>query len=648
MFDQALSLLFTFLLFEFLILIHELGHYWAAKVVGMTVEVFSIGMGKAICSWKRGKVEWRIGLLPIGGFVKILGQEEEGKKNLRTIPGGFYSKSPWARIFVAFMGPCANFAFALFLFGLFWLAGGKEEPFSQYTNRVGWIDPSSHLYEKGVRIGDEITSYNGMAFEGAEDHLIAGWLSSNHQIEVTGFHRNSFTEERQFFSYLVTPHREYLGDRELKTSGILESARFLIYTHPQKEEESDHHALQRYVEQGDRILWANGEMIYSYRQLFQIMQKPTVLLRIEREGTEELVQVPLTTLNQLKLSREEREDLLDLFLPTEEERGEDSLFLLPYRVNEELKVEGEYECEEKSESIKLFTQDAPSLRYRLDSLLQPQDRILSINGEPVSSLGECIRRCQKRVLLLILQRASQKWPQVSYTQGDRLFSQLSHTEELQDLLHELRHSEQVESTQHLLLLPPIPLQPRSSFYTLADEEKIQNARRSQLKKNIDLQEREALLQKYRKIDQQLILGVMTLGDLAVLYRPPPHTLFFHLVRKMFFVLLSLVSGSLPVDSLSGPVGILHAVHSQIPLGGSHLLFWIGMISINLGFVNLIPLPILDGGHILFSLFELLFRRPICPTLMRKLSFLSLFLLMTLFFFITFHDICRLGMRFFLS
>src|SRR5262245_7996080 len=105
-----------------LVFIHELGHYFVAKWVGMQVEVFSIGFGKPLLKWKRKKVQWQLGWLPFGGFVKIKGMEF-GKKDKNTpyvepydIPNGFFAHPPWKRIAVALAGPVSNFLLAFLIF----------------------------------------------------------------------------------------------------------------------------------------------------------------------------------------------------------------------------------------------------------------------------------------------------------------------------------------------------------------------------------------------------------------------------------------------------------------------------------------------------------------------------------------------------
>jgi regulator of sigma E protease len=175
MFVSLFYLILAILGLSFLIFIHELGHYWMARRVGMKVETFSIGFGKPIFSWMRDGVKWQIGWLPFGGFVKIAGMENEADPTISPydIPDGFYGKTPWQRIKVAFMGPFVNLLFAFLLFGLLWSLGGRDKNFSDVTSKIGWVDPKSELYASGIRPGDEVTAYDDHPFKGLKDHFYA-------------------------------------------------------------------------------------------------------------------------------------------------------------------------------------------------------------------------------------------------------------------------------------------------------------------------------------------------------------------------------------------------------------------------------------------------------------------------------------------
>src|SRR6266571_6438457 len=97
----------------FMILIHEFGHYAAAKLLGVRVEVFSIGFGKRLLGFRRGETDYRISAIPLGGYVKMSG--ENPMEAATGDPGEFMSHPRWHRFLIAIAGPAMNILFAIFL-----------------------------------------------------------------------------------------------------------------------------------------------------------------------------------------------------------------------------------------------------------------------------------------------------------------------------------------------------------------------------------------------------------------------------------------------------------------------------------------------------------------------------------------------------
>src|SRR3954465_11286395 len=96
-----------------LVLIHEFGHFAAAKLFGVRVETFSIGFGKRLLGFKRGDTDYRISALPLGGYVKMSG--ENPLEPTTGDPGGFMSHPRWQRFLIALAGPAMNIMFAVVL-----------------------------------------------------------------------------------------------------------------------------------------------------------------------------------------------------------------------------------------------------------------------------------------------------------------------------------------------------------------------------------------------------------------------------------------------------------------------------------------------------------------------------------------------------
>lgn len=114
-----------------------------------------------------------------------------------------------------------------------------------------------------------------------------------------------------------------------------------------------------------------------------------------------------------------------------------------------------------------------------------------------------------------------------------------------------------------------------------------------------------------------------------------------LFRQMFVTIEALFTGGVSVSDLSGPVGIYSIVGEYAKSGVGDLLFLMAYLSINVGFLNLLPIPAFDGGHILFILIELIRRKPLKPEVENMIHTIGLFLLMLLMVYVTINDILRL-------
>lgn len=118
------------------------------------------------------------------------------------------------------------------------------------------------------------------------------------------------------------------------------------------------------------------------------------------------------------------------------------------------------------------------------------------------------------------------------------------------------------------------------------------------------------------------------------------THFISLIKEMFLVIGYLVTGKLSLNSLSGPIGIYNIVGQTAESGLLDVIHLIGYLSINVGFINLLPLPAFDGGRILFLIIEKIFRKPIKPSVENIIHSVGFVLLMILMIIITFNDILR--------
>ncbi len=156
------------------VFIHELGHFAAARLSGIEVEAFSLGWGKAILKKRIGKTEYRISILPLGGYCKMKGEHalveaiESKEKSIPIEEGAFYSATPLKRIAVALAGPLANFVFAGLVLATIYLIGYDETTFENRVILASDYDTSGKKWPAdiaGLESGDKILSINGKITE---------------------------------------------------------------------------------------------------------------------------------------------------------------------------------------------------------------------------------------------------------------------------------------------------------------------------------------------------------------------------------------------------------------------------------------------------------------------------------------------------
>ena len=130
-------------------------------------------------------------------------------------------------------------------------------------------------------------------------------------------------------------------------------------------------------------------------------------------------------------------------------------------------------------------------------------------------------------------------------------------------------------------------------------------------------------------------------DERVNYNPSPIIQFKAVFSEIWDTLSALLTGALNPKWISGPIGIVQVVHDNWMVGIKEALFWLGAISLNLGMLNLLPIPVLDGGTILISLVELITGKRLSIKTMEKLILPFAILLITFFIFLTYQDLSRL-------
>ncbi len=228
------NLLTTLIPFVFVltlvITVHEMGHFLVARWLGVAVDRFSIGFGKAIAHWTdRSGVEWRIGWIPLGGYVRFTGdgdasstvpdadnlaelkariQQEQGVGAERRM---FHFKPIWVRALVVAAGPAANFLLAIALFTVLLSVFGE----TTVTARVGALDPNGPAAKAGFKPGDLVVSADG--------HRISDWFALKQFILLRSGEPIAFAVRRgaEVVDLTATPERRAQLDSVTHTSSNL-------------------------------------------------------------------------------------------------------------------------------------------------------------------------------------------------------------------------------------------------------------------------------------------------------------------------------------------------------------------------------------------------------------------------------------------
>ena len=202
--------------------IHELGHFWVARALGVAVDRFSIGFGRSIAKWTdKSGVEWRIGWIPLGGYVRFTGDAEASS----TVPDGedlnrlksaiveregpgaernyFHFKPVWARSLVVAAGPFANFILAILLFAVLLGAVGEIV----VTPRIGTVVPGGAAERAGFKPGDMITAIEGRKIDDFADVQQFVMLRAEQPIRFT------VERDQRLVNLTVTPERKVSTDK---------------------------------------------------------------------------------------------------------------------------------------------------------------------------------------------------------------------------------------------------------------------------------------------------------------------------------------------------------------------------------------------------------------------------------------------------
>jgi regulator of sigma E protease len=257
-FETILSFL---VVFGVLVFIHEFGHFFTAKLVGIRVETFSFGYGKRLIGFRRKGTDYRVSLVPMGGYVKFLGEGELfSESGPATLPADhFLAKTRWERFLVMVMGSVMNLFLAVVIFTVINMVGVTVPAYQDETPIIGYIEPGSPAERAGFRLDDQILNIDGEKVATWNDVELAVGSKPDRQMTVD-IKRGGETRELQMRTEKRT--RYALGYAGF-TGRFLTEIQSVTPGSP---------AEKAGLQPGDIILSVDGRPIYLY-QFVEFLQK---------------------------------------------------------------------------------------------------------------------------------------------------------------------------------------------------------------------------------------------------------------------------------------------------------------------------------------------------------------------------------------
>lgn len=550
------------ILLGLLIFVHELGHFLVAKFFGVRVEVFSLGFGKKILQFKRGDTNYCVSLIPLGGYVKMFGDDPTKNIPESEKRHSFLHKPVGQRIAVVLAGPVMNLIFAFLLFILIGLTGE-----AQPGNFAGDVAPGSRAYEAGFRSGDQILAIN--------DQPIRSWLEVKNRIGQSPNEKLHFEVQRENSiekgEVSITP---VLGQNDNVLSsqaqvGVIEGLDNLSYAAMIGVGNPNSVAAKSGLRSLDVITKVNDREVNTWRDLEHFLKedlfkgRTPVTLEVQYYGGNE--KKPVT--RQVTLNPSEATLKMEL---NHGEAGQ----VVPQVV--ELSDLG-------IESAQLFLWKIKPASPAEKAGLQAGDRITAINGEPLV-----------------------KWDQV------------------------------IEVVKNF---NPDGAPLEFGYLREGKEGKAQIV--PAMTELIDSRGKDE-----KRFTVGIVSGMLQSSSKPIIYRASGFSELMSLGVKrtiettglVIMSIVRLVQGDVSAKNIGGIISIGRFANQSYEAGLAPFLKMMALISINLFLLNLLPVPILDGGHLVFFSIEALQGAPLSMRKMEIAQQVGLVILMSLMAFALFNDI----------
>jgi regulator of sigma E protease len=250
--------LYFLLMLSVLVFVHELGHFLAARRIGVRVLTFSLGFGPKLLKMRRGDTEYCVSAIPLGGYVKMAGETVEDPRS--GAEDEFLSKTKWQRFQVLIMGPVMNLLLAVAVLAVVLSQGIEVPAYADDSPIVGTVTEGSPAAAAGIQPGDRLTVVAGRTVETWDDLDFNVGMRAGREIPIE-FERDGVTRQ-----VVVTPTAE--GRFEVGTIGVLPPSRAIV-----RSLEKGMPAERSGLQPGDEIVSVAGELVNRPEDLRPLVQK---------------------------------------------------------------------------------------------------------------------------------------------------------------------------------------------------------------------------------------------------------------------------------------------------------------------------------------------------------------------------------------
>ncbi|HVY47330.1 MAG TPA: RIP metalloprotease RseP [Minicystis sp.] len=512
-----MDLLYFALLCSVLIFVHELGHFFWAKVFGVKVLTFSIGFGPKILRLRGRETEYCIGLLPLGGFVKMLEENRQEAVLPEDKKRTFEAQALYKRVIIVLAGPAMNVLFPVLLYFGVYVGDTRAQPPS-----VGVVLPG-HPAEGKLEPGDRILEIDGVRVSTFAEvkRLVAA--SPNKELKLKVFRDNEqievsiIPEERALEKPLdIVDHVGEIGIRPSRPAAVIGVSR------------PDSPAYRAGLRTFDVVTEVRGRPVKTWADLDAVLR--------DNHGET----VPVTYLRPVQVPRA-LGGLADFAV------FESGVAALTPEA-----AHGDTRSRTGIEPADLYVASVPPGSAESKADIRPGDRIVEVDQQEVtawSTLLERLMAAPDRPHVLTWIRAGLR---------------KSGTVELrrEDYPDEYGQRRPRFFVRMQNWMPPIP------------EPEVENPHAVRFAFSSAVDET------------------------------------YDVVRFIVVGIVRIFQGKVSLSTLGGPITVYDVVGEEGAKGVSYFVWAMAVISINLGLVNLLPIPVLDGGHLVFFLFEAVMRRPL--------------------------------------